>query len=232
MGASVSAYATRAGIEIVSGSLTVGPAYVGEVIGDSSSLHGFASVSCASLYSVSDFSAMVSGNIAIGDNTTLQHVNWSISDTGTATFGAAYVGVLNLTSGLNFASGPSSTNVTGKIRNQPADDAIEIDFDSLTITASDFTGSLNTNIIRDYLSNGVLICQTTTDKLGFLGVTPIPRRASANQAALNDNSGGTASTTISAISDTNTKNAIASIVRLLNQLRNDLLAYGLIKGTA
>lgn len=51
----------------------------------------------------------------------------------------------------------------------------------------------------------------TSEKLGFLGATPIVRRASANQAAATDT---------------------ASAITLANELRTTLINFGLITGAA
>lgn len=60
-------------------------------------------------------------------------------------------------------------------------------------------------------ARGIVIAQTTSDKIGFYGVTPVVQPASANQAVATD---------------------AASVIVLANQLRADLLALGLIKGAA
>jgi hypothetical protein len=85
-------------------------------------------------------------------------------------------------------------------------------------------------------TTGTKIGTATTQKLSFWNATPIIQPASANQAVLTDSTTGTASTTISNVgasfSQTTLNNNFASVVRLLNQLRNDLVAAGLIKGSA
>ena len=60
-------------------------------------------------------------------------------------------------------------------------------------------------------AKGVTICQTTTDKLGFYGTTPVVQRASASQAVATD--------------------APSNLV-LTNEIRAALVALGLIKGSA
>jgi hypothetical protein len=81
---------------------------------------------------------------------------------------------------------------------------------------------------------------SASDQIAFFGTTPITQPANANQAALTDNSGGTASSTIAAITAGGAyaqadmvavKNAIASLTRTINQHRTDLVALGLIKGS-
>lgn len=103
-------------------------------------------------------------------------------------------------------------------------------------------------------TNGARLAISASEKLAFWGATPVVRPAHADQAAaaaqsqqaLTDSSGGTASTTLAAISDTATKNAVASLAArlgevrndvgavrtLVNRLRQDLVAAGLIKGSA
>lgn len=103
-------------------------------------------------------------------------------------------------------------------------------------------------------ANGTKLATTASHKLGIWGATPVIRPAHADQGAapaltqgtLTDSSGGTPSLTLAAISDTPTKNAVASLAArlaeiktdnlamraLLNQIRADLVAIGLIKGSA
>jgi len=103
-------------------------------------------------------------------------------------------------------------------------------------------------------TNGARLGISASEKLAFWGATPIVRPAHADQAAaaaqsqqtLTDSSGGTASTTLASISDTATKDAVASLAArlgevrtdvaavrtLVNRLRTDLVAAGLIKGSA
>jgi hypothetical protein len=81
-------------------------------------------------------------------------------------------------------------------------------------------------------TNGTKIGGAASQKIGFWGATPIIRPASANQAALTDSTGGTPGTTLNTISDAATADAVASLARLVNQLRADLVAAGLIKGSA
>jgi hypothetical protein len=92
----------------------------------------------------------------------------------------------------------------------------------------------------------------TAQKLGFFNATPVVQPTSASQAAvtatqdtLTDSSGGAASTTLASISDTATKNAVASLNAQLvkikadiaalivqgNRWRTDAIALGLEKGS-
>lgn len=103
-------------------------------------------------------------------------------------------------------------------------------------------------------TTGSQIGTATAQKLAFWGATPGIQPASASQAAvgtlatvaLTDSTGGAASTTLAAITDTATKNAVASLAAqeantitdlttlktLVNQIRSDLVARGLLKGSA
>ena len=85
-------------------------------------------------------------------------------------------------------------------------------------------------------TTGTKIGTSTSQKIGFFNATPIVQPASANQAALTDSTTGTPSTTLvdagAAYSQANINNNFASVARLLNQLRSDLVSLGLIKGAA
>jgi hypothetical protein len=84
--------------------------------------------------------------------------------------------------------------------------------------------------------SGVQIGQSASTRIGFYGAAPVTQPAGANQGALTDSSGGTASLTIAAIgatySQVEVRNAVASLARSVNQIRADLVALGLIKGSA
>ncbi len=90
------------------------------------------------------------------------------------------------------------------------------------------------------VGSSVTVGRSASAQLGFFGVAPVSQPTSANQAALTDSTGGTPSTTLAAITAgasyaqadmTAVKNALASQARLLNELRNQLVALGLIKGS-
>lgn len=70
-----------------------------------------------------------------------------------------------------------------------------------------------------YAGHDALIGQTTSDKIGFFGATPIVQRSGAAQAT---SLVGTASSTAV---DTNLKAAVI-------ELQNAMAAYGLMKGSA
>jgi hypothetical protein len=84
------------------------------------------------------------------------------------------------------------------------------------------------NFARDYLKkNDVIDCMCAADSTGDMvtvRLASVPSSGDVTVAmssgveALTDNSGGTASDTVAAISDTATKNAVASIVAQLNKL--------------
>jgi hypothetical protein len=88
-------------------------------------------------------------------------------------------------------------------------------------------------------STGTQIGTGATQKIGFWGVTPVVWPAGANQAAITDSTGGTASFTLAAVTATNSSdqsgpinNNFASINRQLAAIRTGLVASGIIKGTS
>ncbi|MDE2144972.1 MAG: hypothetical protein KGJ01_03345 [Patescibacteria group bacterium] len=96
------------------------------------------------------------------------------------------------------------------------------------------------NVVGKNTSDGSTLGQSITDLISFYGVTPIAQRTNANQAAITDSTGGTASTTFAAITAGATyaqgdmvaaKNALAQIALSLNEIRTSLVNLGLIKGS-
>ncbi len=85
-------------------------------------------------------------------------------------------------------------------------------------------------------TTGTKVASAATQKMAFWGVTPVVQPAHANQGALTDSTGGTAGFTIADVtgsfSQSVLNNNFASVVRLLNRLRTDLVAAGIIKGAA
>jgi hypothetical protein len=83
---------------------------------------------------------------------------------------------------------------------------------------------------------GSKIGDSATNKISIYGVTPIVQPAGANQQALTDSTTGTASFTLVDVgvvfSQANVNNNFASVARLLNQLRSDMVSFGSIKGSA
>lgn len=59
-----------------------------------------------------------------------------------------------------------------------------------------------------------------------------PLTSGANQAAITDSSGGTASFTLATIADAPTANAVASLARQLAAVRSALITAGVMKGSA
>lgn len=78
--------------------------------------------------------------------------------------------------------------------------------------------------------DGVCLGQSTSDKLGFFGLaTPIVQPAATNQAAPSN----TLASTISATQwGFTTSTQLHSLVNVVIQMRSDLVALGLIKGSA
>jgi len=98
----------------------------------------------------------------------------------------------------------------------------------MTLSATDLTFSDAFNLIFN-ATTGTKFATATSQKIGFWNATPIIQPASANQAALSldvDVTGG--DTVDKAAINTNFTN----IQTLVNQLRSDLVAAGLIKGAA
>jgi len=88
-------------------------------------------------------------------------------------------------------------------------------------------------------TTGTKIGTATTQKLAFFNATPVVQPSGANEAALTDSTGGTAGFTLSAVGATNGSDVsgtinsnLASLARLLNQIRSDLVTLGLIKGSS
>jgi len=121
---------------------------------------------------------------------------------------------------------------------------------TLTEAMSIYGNSINANVplvladaanISAGTTSGTKIGTATAQKLGFWNATPIIQPASAAQAALTDSTGGTASTTLAAITAgaayaqadmTAVKNAIASLANLLGATRTALVNSGIMKGAA
>lgn len=85
------------------------------------------------------------------------------------------------------------------------------------------TGSLETNTPAS--TDGYTVGQSANDLVGFYGIAPIVQPTSANEAAAS----ATAATTTSPWGYATSTQANA-VVTLVNQLRADLVALGLIKG--
>lgn len=76
-------------------------------------------------------------------------------------------------------------------------------------------------ISAGHLQTDGLLIGEATDKLGLFGKAPIVRRDSASQAVVTGAAGANP-----------TQAEYAAMVVLVNELRNTLVAYGLIKGAA
>ena len=85
--------------------------------------------------------------------------------------------------------------------------------------------------------DGYVVGQSATDLVGFYGATPVVQPTSASQAAITNSAGGTASATTglqaltSSYNSTLISNSFATVVVLVNKLRADLVALGIIKGS-
>jgi hypothetical protein len=95
--------------------------------------------------------------------------------------------------------------------------------------------------LSDGGTDGQVLGQSATDKIGFHGATPVAQRSGSAQTAITDSTGGTASATFAAIAAGASyaqadivaiKNALAQIAVSLNENRASLVALGLWKGSA
>lgn len=87
-------------------------------------------------------------------------------------------------------------------------------------------------------SGGILLGETSSEKVGFFGTTPVVQPSGAAQAAITDGSTGTANsaTGVAALTATYNStlliNALATIVAQTNAIRSALVTVGIMKGSA
>jgi hypothetical protein len=88
-------------------------------------------------------------------------------------------------------------------------------------------------------TTGTQIGTAVSQKIGLWGVTPVVQPLGANQAAITDSTGGTASFTLAATTATNSSdqsgpinNNFASLARQLAAIRTALVAAGVMKGSS
>lgn len=92
--------------------------------------------------------------------------------------------------------------------------------------------------LSDKNPDGTALGQSTSDLIGFYGVTPVAQIAATAQGAITDASGGTAAATNGILTITGTynsailANAIATLAAQGNAMRAALVSLGLIKGSA
>jgi len=114
-----------------------------------------------------------------------------------------------------------------------------------TVTLASKTGGSNNHVLQ-ITTTGIQIATASGQKVGFFGATPVTQRGAYTQtystanktmanltsAALTNNTGGTVSTTLAAITAGTTyaqldmqrvRNALASLADQVNKLRNDLI---------
>lgn len=143
------------------------------------------------------------GNVTKSDGTLEQIANGTLTLTASAT---NYIVALKSTGAVSFST--ASTNWNNR------SDYYRLY--SVTTNASATTG--------------------WTDAREIGAMTKGARIANANQAALTDSTGGTASGTVADVGGTydqaQLNDNFASVLVLLNQLRSDLIAAGIIKGAA
>ncbi len=83
-------------------------------------------------------------------------------------------------------------------------------------------------------ADGFQVGKTATSKVGFYGASPLSQPTNANQATLTDNTIGTASTILVALTGTYNSTLIvaniASLAAQTNAIQAALVSLGLIKG--
>lgn len=139
-----------------------------------------------------------------------------------------YSGVNTGTNGYLLRAGATFAyfNASSSLRLQiGASDIIQLSSTTATMVQG-VTISDAKNIVLN-TTTGTKIGTATSQKLGFWNVTPIIQPASANQAAV----ATTGATNVTPYGFTTAAQADA-IVTLVNQLRSDLVAAGIIKGAA
>lgn len=149
-----------------------------------------------------------------------------------------YTGVNTGTSGYLLRAGATFAyfNASSSLRLQiAAADIIQLSSSTATMVQG-ITISDAKNIVLN-TTTGTKIGTATSQKLGFWAVTPIVQPSGANQAALTDSTTGTAAFTLvdvgALFNQANINNNFASVARLLNEIRtNVLVAEGLMKGSA
>ena len=177
------------------------------------------------------------GSIQFGCNNS-GSTNATGAPTGAMYFGSNGSFPMYLTQGgapsLSFDTGRVATfagtvNVTGSVPGTPGATEVLIGGGQIKAGAGIACVGLTvsaSNIVTD-TTTGTKVATATGQKLGFWNAAPIIQPASANQAAV----AGTAATNIAPYGFTTAAQADA-IVTLVNQLRSDLVAAGLIKGAA
>lgn len=76
--------------------------------------------------------------------------------------------------------------------------------------------------------SGITFGGSTSEKISFYGVTPVAQRASSSQAAVVTTAVGSAEETTNWAWTTQTQPA--ALIALTNEIRNTLVAYGMIAG--
>lgn len=153
-----------------------------------------------------------------------------LTDAGVLTSGTAWpaAGINHVRLAFCVAGATSVTSVAdARVQLASAGSSRSLLF--LSLAAADAAGVV---VVNTGATNGVRFGGASTDKLAFFGGTPIILPAGANQAAVTDGSGGTASFAIATISDSATANAVASLARQLEAVRSALVALKLLKGGA
>lgn len=171
------------------------------------------------------------------------NANVSLSSTGTGgnriNFSTAGgTGLFELDSGGNMVFRHSAGSLyfdVGSAGTTYFRDSAFATFLTLTASSGNITPKDGANLVLG-TTTGTKIGTATSQKLGFWNATPIIQPASANQAAITDSTGGTASFTLvdvgAVFSQGNINDNFATLNRQVNAIRDALVNSGIIKGAA
>lgn len=106
----------------------------------------------------------------------------------------------------------------------------------LPLAGGTFSDGSGVVVVGCGTTNGTKIGNSSTDKIGLWGATPVVRPSGSAQAAITNSTGGTAGTTLSDVgssfSQSTLNNNFATLWNLSNAIRSALVTAGIIKGSA
>lgn len=109
----------------------------------------------------------------------------------------------------------------------------------LLLAGGTFADTIGVVVVETGTTNGVRFGGSVGSKVGFWGVAPVVQPLGAAQAVLINSTGGTVSTTLAAVTATNSSDQsgpvnanFASLFTQTNAIRTALVAAGIIKGSA
>lgn len=197
-----------------------------------------------------DMRASPSNNIAIQAINELRALDEISASTTPGILCRTYPGRFLFARTLTGTNGITITNPTGATANPIISCSQDISTSAtMTLAGVNLTGGASVGAGTLSLSDGVNVTTgtstgtkfgtSTSQKLSFWNATPIVQPASAVQAALTDSTGGTSTgatlvnVDTAGVADVAKVNSnFAVLAALVNQLRNDMVSVGLIKGSA